>query len=293
MPSFNHEAFVAEAMKSVLNQSYDAIELLVVDDCSTDATFEVVQKLAGQARFARRFRRMEISRNERNLGADQTLNRGLVLSRGEIVTFINSDDVYSTERLGTLIDRCQNRDRPFLAFSAVRLIDQKGAPIRRRAMPEAIEMVGRLLEFADMLPTLSFGFLRHQLTVSTGNIFINRALVARTGGFKALAYCHDWDFMLRAIVHAEPCYIPETKYGYRIHPANTFRSLQNTAHEESAQTLRSYFRCIATGRPTNCEAPTPQNWPHVFEMIARQFEVYDIWRQEASYHPSYSLWRQR
>ena len=67
MPSFNHDAFVATAMQSVLNQSYQDLEFLIVDDCSTDATVAVIHHLADNRQFSRRFRRLEIRRNQRNM----------------------------------------------------------------------------------------------------------------------------------------------------------------------------------------------------------------------------------
>jgi glycosyltransferase involved in cell wall biosynthesis len=286
MPSFNHAAFVAEAMRSVFDQSYRDVEFLVLDDCSTDQTFAVIRDVADVKQFRRRFRRLEISRNQQNQGAHHSLNLGLAAARGEFVTFINSDDCYEPERLQLLTSRSHQADEPFLAFSALRLIDALGRRVRRHELKDVLELGPNRLRAA--LPSLSFAFLRYQLAGSTGNIFLNRTLATEIGGFCALKYCHDWEFMLRAITVVEPCYVPETAYRYRIHGANAFSNLQHLATDDTEASLGSYYRRIASRRVSNPMAPTPANWPYVFDMIARQFGVYDAWLREAECSPRYA-----
>lgn len=286
MPSFNHEAFVAVAMQSVHNQSYEDVEFLVIDDCSTDSTLAMVYKIADNRRFRRRFRRLEICRNDRNIGAGQTLNMGIAETRGEYVTFINSDDAYQPNRLSSLTSLCQTRDEPFLAFSSVRLIDATGTRIRSHELKDVLEGAPERLQ--TTLPSLSFGFLRHQLTGSTGNICVNRELLEETGGFSPLKDRHDWEYMLRGIAITEPLYAPQTTYMYRVHPRNAFSSLQHLVKQDTASTLGSYFRLVANGRIRNRLAPAPQNWPSVFEMFTRQFGIYEAWQREARYRPRYA-----
>jgi glycosyltransferase involved in cell wall biosynthesis len=286
LPSFNHEAFVEEAMRSVYDQTYEDLEFLIVDDCSTDSTFSIISKLINTRRYTRRFRRLEVVRNQRNQGAHRSLNVGLSAARGQFVTFINSDDAYEPNRLCLLTSRCPNASAPFLAFTAVRLIDAAGKYIRRHQLKDVFGSgPGR---FADALPSMSFAFLRHQLAGSTGNIFVNRPLLEEVGNFCSLKYCHDWDFMLRAVAVVEPCYEQRTTYRYRIHSTNSFRSLQHVAHEEAAAVLSRYYKLVANGRVKNSMAPTPYNWPYVFEMIARQFQVYEAWLSEAAYSPRFA-----
>lgn len=287
MPTFNHQAFVARAMRSVFDQTYRDVEFLIVDDDSSDATFKVIRDLAKTPRFSRRFRRLEINRNQRNLGAHATLNLGIAAARGEFVTFINSDDCYEPERLRLLVSHVTEAAAPYLAFSAVKLINAAGRPVIRHELKDMLELGSARL--AATLPTMSFGFLRYQLTGSTGNIFCNRELLSEIGGFSPLTYCHDWEFMLRAITVTEPCYVPETAYHYRIHTANTFGSLQHLAVADTAATLASYYRRVADGRTRNRKAPTPMNWPYVFDRFARQFGVYDAWQREMHYRPHYAV----
>jgi glycosyltransferase involved in cell wall biosynthesis len=288
MPSFNHETFVAEAMHSVIDQSYRDIEFLIIDDKSTDSTLSVIHKVARTSRFSRRFRRLAISCNRQNVGAHHSLNLGLAASRGEFVTFINSDDAYEPERLRILTSCCDAADAPFFAYSTVRLIDAVGGEVKHHELKDVLEVAAQ--SFEAVLPTVTFGFLRYQLTGSTGNIFVNRSLLSAIGGFSPLKYCHDWEFVLRAVTVVEPYRASQTAYLYRLHDGNTFNDLQHLAAQDTAAALGGYFQRITRGRVSNPIAPTPENWPYVFEMIVRQFGVYEAWRQVARSRIRYASW---
>lgn len=274
MPAFNHGKFVKDALVSVYNQSYGEIELIIVDDCSTDNTLAVIQTVCDSPKFQRRFRRVSVFANDQNRGAHNALNVGLQASNGEFITFINSDDIYLPSRLANLSSLCRP-DEIFIAFSKIKLIDEDGNPVENHPLKKILEDIPEQL--IKELPSASFGFLRYQLTGSTGNIFLSRRLLNIIGGFSALKYCHDWDYMMRSISIIEPVFVPQEAYLYRIHSANSFSTLGSVALEESERVLMDYFMRVASGQVQNKEAPTPFNWPFVFDIIARRFEVYDTW----------------
>lgn len=85
MPTYNVAPYVKEAVESVLQQTYSDFELLVIDDCSTDATLDVVSGINDP--------RIRIVKNERNLGLADNLNRGLSLIRTEYVARMDGDDI--------------------------------------------------------------------------------------------------------------------------------------------------------------------------------------------------------
>jgi glycosyltransferase involved in cell wall biosynthesis len=91
MPVHNREAFVGASIKSILDQSYEDFELLVVDDGSTDQSAEVVASLDDP--------RIRLVHNESNLGIPRTRNRGLDLARGEYIALLDSDDLAYPQRL--------------------------------------------------------------------------------------------------------------------------------------------------------------------------------------------------
>lgn len=91
MPSWNTGGFIAESIQSVIDQTYQNWELLIVDDCSTDNTDEVVASFEDD--------RIKYFRNEKNSGAALSRNRAMREARGEWIAFLDSDDLWIPEKL--------------------------------------------------------------------------------------------------------------------------------------------------------------------------------------------------
>ena len=97
MPAYNSEKYVSEAIESVCNQSYQNWELLIVNDGSTDHTPQIIDKYSDKDPRIKVFHR-------KNEGVSMARNVGLNQSRGNYVTFIDSDDVYHAERLERMVE---------------------------------------------------------------------------------------------------------------------------------------------------------------------------------------------
>ena len=87
MPAFNREKFIAEAIKSVLAQSFTNYELIVIDDGSTDRTLSVTNQFKSDPRI-------KLVKNEKNLGIASTRNKALQMARGVYIAPLDSDDVW-------------------------------------------------------------------------------------------------------------------------------------------------------------------------------------------------------
>ena len=91
MPSYNTAPYIEETMQSVLNQTYTNWELIIVDDCSTDNTDEVLSRISDS--------RIRILKNDRNSGAAVSRNRALREAKGQWIAFLDSDDLWMPEKL--------------------------------------------------------------------------------------------------------------------------------------------------------------------------------------------------
>lgn len=91
MPSYNTAKFIKETIDSVLNQTYQNFEIIIVDDCSTDNTDEVVSAIKDD--------RIKYIKNEKNSGAAVSRNRALREAKGKWIAFLDSDDVWLPEKL--------------------------------------------------------------------------------------------------------------------------------------------------------------------------------------------------
>ena len=90
-PLFNAERYVSETIKSVLNQSYQNWEMIIVDDCSSDQSVSIVEK------FLVNDKRIRILKNDINLGPGGSRNKAINAASGDIIAFLDSDDIWHPE----------------------------------------------------------------------------------------------------------------------------------------------------------------------------------------------------
>jgi glycosyltransferase involved in cell wall biosynthesis len=278
IPSYNYARFMAECVASVIDQTYPHLELVIVDDCSTDDSNAVAKELFSSTSVLNRFQgRVVLEANLSNIGAHATINRGIQLSSGDYISILNADDAFVPDRLSVMLTELKRRRCSF-GFSSVEFVDEFGN-IFSGDDPFA-RMLKRRQESINKFPTVGFACLASNVTISTGNFLFSRPLFDSIGPFADLKYCHDWDFVLRAMLVQEPAYVANTTYKYRIHGSNSFKSLQSVAEAESSLVYKSFFAEIARGKYTNTVAPSPSSWPGVFELFMSAYGLWPHWKGE-------------
>ena len=120
MPSWNTDRFIAETIQSVIDQTYQNWELLIVDDCSTDNTDEVVASFKDD--------RIKYFHNEKNSGAALTRNRAMREARGEWIAFLDSDDLWMPEKLEKQIAFMKDNGYT-LSYTEYEKIDEDSKPL--------------------------------------------------------------------------------------------------------------------------------------------------------------------
>ena len=263
VPAFNHEQYVEAALQSVYDQDYQAVELVVIDDGSQDRTSAVIENFCSRASVRKRFTRTVFIDNDNNGGAHHAINRGLHESRGDYINILNSDDLLSPNRLSRLLETCAKNGAEF-AFSSVELLGDDSA-----SSSDEMQSLYRIQDSIHLFPTVGYALLRNQCALSTGNFFFSRLVFEQVGEFCGLRYCHDWDFVLRAVLITEPVFVPEPLYVYRLHPGNSFRQLQALAERETETVLRNYFLLCRTRPVANPLAPSPA-WGPFFDSFVEE-----------------------
>jgi glycosyltransferase involved in cell wall biosynthesis len=231
MPAYNHERFVGEALKSVLQQTHSDFELVVVDDGSTDGTAAVIKSFNDP--------RIKYFHQE-NQDAYNALNKGMSLARGEWFSILNSDDCYCSERLAICLKACQAGADA--VFTGVTAIDESGQPIS--TMNNFwYEWHNRNLGHYRATGDLYAAFLRGNLMISTSNLFMSAAAARAVGDFAPLRYLHDYDYIFRLLL----AFPNRVKYledasllKYRIHGSNTLKQGAITAREQDIEIIRKY-----------------------------------------------------
>jgi len=203
MAAYNCEDYIAEAVESVIAQTYPHWELLCIDDCSTDGTRDVI------ARYVSADDRVRLLCNEENMGAAATRNRGIEAARGEYVAILDADDVSMPDRLERSLAAFRDHPEVVLVGSGARLIDGSGAD-------KGI-------------------WHKHRLVHSS--VMVSRDTLAHVGGYdEFFRYGHDVDLYLRLSLLGPFCILGEPMVKYRRHGTgiSLSHSIKQAAYGELA-----------------------------------------------------------
>lgn len=196
IPVYNGERFLAEAIDSVLAQTYRDFELLIVDDGSTDGSVDIVRRYGDP--------RIRLERNERNRGGPYTRNRGLQLAKGEYLAVLDADDVCEPHRLEQCVAFLDCHPEMAAVGSAGTYIDEEGRVLFVVQPPTSWEAVRAQI------------FIRNCFLHSS--VMFRRAPVLAIGGYdERLPYAQDYDLFLRLGAEHPLANLLSPLVRYRVH----------------------------------------------------------------------------
>lgn len=147
-PVYNTEKYIEETINSVLNQTYQKFECILVDDCSSDKSAEIIKKIAEKDS------RVKYFKNEKNSGAAVSRNRALKEAKGQYVAFLDADDIWLPNKLKRELSLMKHKNA-FFVFGAIEMIDSEGRVIKgRRNIPAQINYKGLLKNTAIATSTV-------------------------------------------------------------------------------------------------------------------------------------------
>ncbi len=204
IPAYKAEKFLPETLESVLNQTYENLEIIVVDDGSPESLEPVVVPYLEKDARIKFFRKP-------NGGVSSARNFGYKKSRGEFVSFLDADDVWFGENVEKKVRALLNASSEFgYVHSKVEVIDENGKPTG-----EVLEGKG-----GDILIDL---LLWHEKAISArcANLLYRREVLERIGLFhEKLSTAADQELTFRLAKHYKGIYIPEVLLYYRMHSNN-------------------------------------------------------------------------
>lgn len=214
-PAYNQATFLRATIESVLAQTYPALEYIVIDDGSTDATLEVLSAYEGKFRFL----------SQENRGQAATLNRGWALARGAIIGYLSADDLLMPEAVSTLVAALLRDDSVAAAYCDFDLIDYGGALIRP-VQTEEFER-RRLVEDLVCQP-------------GPGALFRRSAFIAVGGWNEQLRQIPDFEFWTRVAQKGDLVRVPQRLAGCRVHEESaSYRRLSAERSDEILKLVRS------------------------------------------------------
>lgn len=205
VPAYNAERYLGRTLKSILAQTHASLEVVVLDDASTDGTAGVVAGFDDP--------RLRYVRNERNLGQFRTMSRAAELTRGDFVAIYHADDLYEPTIVETELAFLLAHPEAGAVFAQDCIIDEHDRWLCDVAMPA--EFAGRsLLRYEDVFPYL----LRNKNQLLCCPTFMTRRCVLlEVGGFDAERYkiAGDLDYWLRVLRRAPVGVLPQRLVRYR------------------------------------------------------------------------------
>lgn len=195
MPAFNAEAFISEAIQSVIQQTYSNWELIIVDDHSTDSTKKIIESHSISEH------RIRSLYNLKNRGTDYSRNKAIEAANGTFIAFLDADDLWKPEKLEKQL-KVLSKENVAACFSSYDLMDENG---------EELDMK------IQALPVLSYDRLLKANYVGNLTGIYNAKLLGKV-------YCpsikkrQDWALWLKVIEEGGPMEgIPEALAIYRVH----------------------------------------------------------------------------
>lgn len=200
---YNAEPFLEATLGSLLAQTFTEFEAIVVDDGSTDGSAAIV------ARLADRDPRIRLIR-QRNAGYSRAANRGLEAARGELIGFLDHDDLWRPEKLQRQVERLDRDPRAGLVSCLSALVDDRGRCTGWRFGARAEGDVYRDMRFCDLVAGGSVPLIRADVLERCGGVDPDPQVLGRS----------DWEFWLRVSRHTRFTTVPEVLVGYARRPEN-------------------------------------------------------------------------
>lgn len=204
IPCYNHEQFVQDAIQSVINQTYENIELIIIDDGSKDDSVLQIQGLITECE--NRFIRFEF-RSRPNKGLSATLNEALEWCEGKYYSAIASDDQMLNDKTTIQLKFLENNNEFVAVFGGVQLINEKNMKLDKWLKED------RSYNFEDII------MHRHELPAPTQMIRLNA--IKEVGGYAPKLFIEDWYMWLKLSENSNIHYISEVFSLYRQHDNNS------------------------------------------------------------------------
>lgn len=253
IPTYNRQDYVVEAIESVLAQTYRKFEVIVVDDGSTDDTAARLQPYLDRVAYIR----------QENRGVAAARNAGIQLAQGELICFLDSDDLWSPDKLSLQIEYADADPQCALISTDLDGFDATGKPCGRRK-----SAMYKIHNGSGVAEHLLF-----ENWIQTSTVMVRKECLDQVGGFDEDVgqFGEDWLLWMRIASKFPIYFIPEALVGYRFHPGR----LSLHQQENQFQSLMLCLKKIA-------EFPEFQHRQHLLHKAEYQICLARAWENRAA-----------
>lgn len=194
-PSYNQGEFIEETIKSVLNQTYQNFEYIIYDSCSNDNTNKILEKYKDNPKI-----KIFV---EKDNGQTDAINKGFKSAKGELVGWINSDDILDENCLYNIVNAYKNNKDKSIFYGDIEIIDIKGNKIKDSISYDNISYKSLLFENPQVVQPGSF---------------YNKDLVAKVGYLdESLNFVMDYDLWIRLVNQRDSFKVNNILAKFRLH----------------------------------------------------------------------------
>lgn len=219
-PSFNQGQFIEDTIKSVLNQTYDNIEYIVIDGASTDNTLSILEKYHSKLKFI----------SEKDAGQANAINKGFKMAKGMIVGWINSDDILETNTVEAVVEEFIKNDRLAIVYGNIVFINEFNERIRFSGLD------------SQRFPNVSLDYLLHKKpAITQPGSFYSLNLVKKVGLLdESLNYAMDYDLWIKLLMEGDIQYLDMIMAKFRVHSSSKTISQQPGFTSEICKVVQKY-----------------------------------------------------
>lgn len=211
VPAYNHARYLPEAIESVLNQDYQNVELIVLDDGSTDNTAEILRGYGDRIFWER----------HKNMGQANTLNKGWRMAKGEILAYLSADDILFPKAVSTCVSCLQDNPDAVLCYPDFDLIDPESRVVRHIVAPE--------YSYQEMVTKC--------ICAPGAGAFFRRSAYAKAGEWDpVLRHSPDYEYWLRLGLHGRFTHVGANLAAFRAHEGS--QSFAQTTVERAEEAIR-------------------------------------------------------
>ena len=207
MPVYNAEPYIAQAIDSILSQTYQNFEFIIVDDASTDASFEIIQK------YARKNKRIKVLQNNKTSGVSITVKKALDICKGDFIARMDADDISYPTRFEKQISYLLSNPKTVAVGGQCLLINKNGRKTGEKKFPVTFEEIYR--------------YIFHFVPLQQPTLMINKTRLPRDFVFyyDGMNTAEEVELIFKLFIYGRVENLADTILKYRIHKGNT--SLKN------------------------------------------------------------------
>ena len=203
IPCYNHQNYVEKSLKSVFDQTYKNIEIIVIDDGSKDNSVNILKELQKNNHF--------ILECQENMGVCKTLNKAISMSKGKYIAILASDDYWDLTKIEKQVKVLETSKDSEFCFTQALEFDSNTS--------EKIKIFPKKPLSGDVLNSV---FIRQH--VPAGSMMFSRNLFDKLSGFDENLKEEDWDFVIRSAANTKFIGIKEPLFFYRSHESNVMKT---------------------------------------------------------------------